>query len=308
MEQRVSVECINESFSTTRQLTAVPPDPAAYINSSRFVYPHVGNEGGLRNKGLYKSNLSEPIVTVITVTYNCGRDLEDTILSVLNQSYSNIEYIVVDGGSQDGTLNILTKYDHAIDYWISEPDKGIYDAMNKGILLSSGDWLSFLNAKDTFCEPRTIETVATQYFHNDARFIYSDVLLARHDDPKNNRHRYECDHKRLIINHQASIYRKQLHLEHGLYIVAPKLSISDYLFFSLIDQNDYLKAKAPIAVYDTTGVSQSRRSVEQKFIVDYLLNGMSKVKFGLYFSLYYYYRQTKAALLRLLRSKAIPQP
>lgn len=303
----MSVECVNERFSTTRKLTAVPPDPAVYLNTSRFVCAHGGTEGGLRKKGLYKSNLSEPLVTVITVTYNCGRYLEETILSVLNQSYSNIEYIVIDGGSQDGTLDVLTKYNHAIDYWISEPDKGIYDAMNKGIRLSSGDWLNFLNAKDTFCEPKTIEAVATQHFHTRARFIYSDVLLTAHDDPTNDRYRCECDHKRLIINHQSSIYRKELHLEHGLYIVAPKLSISDYLFFSLIDQADYIKTKTPIAVYDTTGVSQSRRSVEQKFIVDYLLNGMSKVQFGLYFSFYYYYRQTKAALLRLLRSKAMLQ-
>jgi glycosyltransferase involved in cell wall biosynthesis len=296
----MSSEGGNESFSTTRKLTMVPPDSGAYLHS---VTPLLstrqapGNEGGLRKRGLFKSNLPEPLVTVITVTYNCGHCLEETILSVLNQSYSNVEYIVIDGGSQDGTLDILKRYNHAIDYWVSEPDKGIYDAMNKGIRFSSGEWLNFLNAKDTFCESGTIESVAKAFFQSDARFIYSDVLLTRHG--KGTRYRYKCDHRRLIINHQASVYRKSLHAEHGLYIVAPKLTISDYLFFSLVDQADYRKADSPIAVYDTTGASQSQRSVEQKFIVDYLLNGMPKYKFSVYFHIYYYYREAKAALMRL---------
>jgi glycosyltransferase involved in cell wall biosynthesis len=296
----VSSEGVNESFSTTRKLTIVPPDPAAYLHPMtpfRSAQQAAGREGGLRKKGLYKSSLQEPLVTVITVTYNCGHFLEGTILSVLNQSYSNVEYIVIDGGSQDDTLDILNRYDHAIDYWVSEPDNGIYDAMNKGIRFSSGEWLNFLNAKDTFCESGTIESVAKTFFQSDARFIYSDVLLTRHGEANNRR--YKCDHLRLIINHQASIYRKSLHAEHGLYIVAPKLTISDYLFFSLVDQADYRKADNPIAVYDTTGASQSQRSIEQKFIVDYLLNGMPKYKFAMYFHIYYYYREAKAALMRL---------
>jgi glycosyltransferase involved in cell wall biosynthesis len=277
-----------------------PPDPEPYLHPMtpfRSARQTAGSEGGLRKRGLYKSNLQEPLVTVITVTYNCGHCLEGTILSVLNQSYSNVEYIVIDGGSKDGTLDILNRYDHAIDYWVSEPDNGIYDAMNKGIRFSSGEWLNFLNAKDTFCESGTIESVAKTFFQGDARFIYSDVLLTR--DGEANSHRYKCDHRRLIINHQASVYQKSLHTEHGLYIVAPKLTISDYVFFSLVDQADYRKSDNPIAVYDTTGASQSRRSIEQKFIVDYLLNGMPKYKFAIYFHIYYYYRKAKAALMRL---------
>lgn len=292
----MSSEGGNENFSTTRMLTPVPPDPEAYFHSMPPPRQKQGCEGGLRKRGLYKSNLREPLVTVITVTYNCGHCLEETILSVLNQSYSNVEYIVIDAGSQDGTLELLNRYDHAIDYWVSEPDNGIYDAMNKGIRLSSGEWLNFLNAKDIFCESGTIELVAKAFFRSDARFIYSDVLLTR---PGERNRRYKCDHRRLIVNHQASIYRKSLHAEHGLYLVAPKLTISDYLFFSLVDQADFRKADNPIAVYDITGASQSQRAVEQKFIVDYLLNGMPKYKFAIYFHIYYYYREVKEALVRL---------
>jgi len=256
------------------------------------------DEGGLRTLGLFKSDEIEPIITVITVVFNAGRGLEETILSVLNQTYSNIEYIVIDGGSTDETREILYKYDRVIDYWVSEPDRGIYDAMNKGIKASSGDWLNFLNAKDRFYNTHTIQVLADNYLQGTAKFIYSDVLLTKDGSSKKLEMmpRLICKHERLIINHQAAIYRKSLHIDHGLYLVAPGLTISDYIFFSLIDRNSYLKADDPIAIYDTTGVTQSKRSSEQQFVIDYLLNGMKKHRFILYFFLYYQYKKIKHIL------------
>ncbi|MEN3014692.1 MAG: glycosyltransferase family 2 protein [bacterium] len=91
-----------------------------------------------------------PLISVITVVLNVERYLEETIQSVINQTYPNLEYIIVDGGSVDGTLDILKKYENYIDYWISEKDRGIYDAMNKGIMLSLGKGRIFLNAGDYF--------------------------------------------------------------------------------------------------------------------------------------------------------------
>jgi len=133
-------------------------------------------EGGLRTKGYFKfsyeynddlgfrvedldipvkipqtSNLKSqtyPLITIITVVYNGEKYLEETIKSVINQTYPNVEYIIIDGGSTDGTLDIIKKYEDYIDYWVSEKDKGIYDAMNKGILVSNGKYLLFLNADD----------------------------------------------------------------------------------------------------------------------------------------------------------------
>jgi glycosyltransferase involved in cell wall biosynthesis len=274
--------------------------------SGTFPNSHLGErsrsiEGGLRKRGIRKSSTLEPLITVITVTYNSASSLEDTILSVLKQSYSNIEYIIIDGGSQDGTLDIIKKYDHAIDYWASEPDKGIYDAMNKGILLASGEWLNFLNAKDIFCEPGTIDSLAKGHFRGAPNFIYSDILLTKYGTTKSDLLQFECSHETLTIHHQASVYRRSLHLEHGMYLVAPNVTISDYLFFSLVDQAAFQKIEKPIAIVDTTGISQSQRSVEQKFIIDYLVNGMSKHKFVLYFHFFYYYREAKAALMQLWR-------
>ena len=98
-----------------------------------------------------------PKFSVITVTYNAGKVLEDTIQSVVFQTYRNVEYIIVDGNSKDNTLEIVDKYRNRISQVISEPDKGLYDAMNKGILLATGDYLCFLNAGDEFHDNETLQ-------------------------------------------------------------------------------------------------------------------------------------------------------
>ena len=106
------------------------------------------NEGGLRTHGVYRTVKKIPLVTIITVVFNCASKLERAILSVLAQTYQNIEYIIIDGGSTDGCLEIINKYADKIDYFISQPDKGIYDAMNKGLALSQGDFIGIVNADD----------------------------------------------------------------------------------------------------------------------------------------------------------------
>ena len=98
-------------------------------------------------------------VTVVTVTFNAEDCIEDTILSVINQSYKNIEYIVVDGLSTDGTLDVVRRYADRIDTWMSEKDLGIYDAMNKAIDIASGDWIVFMNAGDSFYNNDVIKDV-----------------------------------------------------------------------------------------------------------------------------------------------------
>ncbi len=98
-----------------------------------------------------------PTFSIITVTYNAGKVLENTLLSVLSQSYRHIEYILVDGASKDNTMEIVDKYRDRLQTVVSEPDKGLYDAMNKGIALATGDYLCFLNAGDCFHEADTLQ-------------------------------------------------------------------------------------------------------------------------------------------------------
>jgi glycosyltransferase involved in cell wall biosynthesis len=112
-------------------------------------YFKVKAEGGLRAKNLFKKSLlGKPLISIITVTYNCRNLLERTIKSILNLSYNNIEFIIVDGESTDGTLNIIKKYNNFINFWISQKDRGIYHAMNKASKYAKGDALFFLNAGD----------------------------------------------------------------------------------------------------------------------------------------------------------------
>lgn len=100
-----------------------------------------------------------PKFTIITITYNAAHWLERTVLSILSQSYPNIEYLIIDGGSTDGTVDIIKQYAPGIAFWLSEPDKGLYDAMNKGLKHASGDYVWFINAGDTLQTADTIQRI-----------------------------------------------------------------------------------------------------------------------------------------------------
>ncbi|MGJ0329145.1 glycosyltransferase [Aliarcobacter cryaerophilus] len=115
-----------------------------------------------------------PKVTVITITYNAEKYLEETIKSVIEQDYPNIEYIIIDGASSDGTIDIIKNYEKYLSYWISEPDSGIYDAMNKGIDVATGEWINFMNAGDSFCEENTISRVINN-LEEDTDIISGDI-------------------------------------------------------------------------------------------------------------------------------------
>ena len=104
----------------------------------------------------------QPTFSIITITYNAVRLVEQTLLNVLSQSYPNIEYIVIDGGSTDGTVDIIRRYESGLAYWVSEPDKGIYDAMNKGLQKATGDYVWFINAGDTLCSSDTVQSVVSK--------------------------------------------------------------------------------------------------------------------------------------------------
>tara|TARA_X000000950_G_scaffold55108_1_gene65934 strand:- start:5246 stop:6091 length:846 start_codon:yes stop_codon:yes gene_type:complete len=104
-------------------------------------------EGGKRKKNILKK---KPLFSIITVVYNGDKFLEKTICSVINQSYKNFEYIIIDGGSTDKSLKIIKKYEKKIDYWVSEKDNGIYDAFNKGMIVSKGEFIGFINSDDIY--------------------------------------------------------------------------------------------------------------------------------------------------------------
>lgn len=119
---------------------------------------------------------NQQLISIVTISYNIVAEIEATILSVLQQTYTNIEYIIIDGGSTDGTNVIIKKYNAKIDYWISEPDEGIYDAMNKAIDKATGDWIIFMNGGDTFYNENVLFTIFSENL-KDYGVIYGDTKL-----------------------------------------------------------------------------------------------------------------------------------
>ena len=123
---------------------------------------------------MYQDNQTKKnLVTIVTVTYNAEDLLEETILSVINQTYKNIEYIIIDGASSDKTIDIIKKYEDKISYWRSEADDGIYYAMNKAIEKATGKWINFMNAGDTFAD-NDVVTYVMKNKENDAELIYGN--------------------------------------------------------------------------------------------------------------------------------------
>ena len=141
-------------------------------------------QGGIRlTDSEKKLEPNKPLVSIITVVYNGAKHLEQTINSVLNQSYANIEYLIIDGGSTDGTVDIINRYENKIDYWQSEKDGGIYFAMNKGISLAKGELIGILNADD-FYLPDTVKKIVEAHtlapsdiYHGDMQYVTENATL-----------------------------------------------------------------------------------------------------------------------------------
>ena len=119
--------------------------------------------------------MNNPKISIVTVCYNAVDTIEKTILSVINQTYKNIEYIIIDGASKDGTVDVINKYRDKISYFVSESDKGIYDAMNKGIKVATGEWLIFINSDDTFYNKHVLSRVINK-LNNHNTIYYGNVI------------------------------------------------------------------------------------------------------------------------------------
>lgn len=122
-------------------------------------------------------------VSIVTVVYNNVDTIADAIESVLSQTYDDVEYLVIDGASTDGTRDVIGEYEEEIDYVVSEPDDGIYSAMNKGIRASSGDVVGILNADDFYADDGVIEEVVETFLHRNVDSVYGDLVYVEADNP-----------------------------------------------------------------------------------------------------------------------------
>lgn len=123
-------------------------------------------------------------ISIITVSYNAVKTIEQTIYTVVSQTYNNIEYIIIDGGSMDGTVDVIKKYEDKIAYWVSEPDGGIYDAMNKGIGVATGSYVYFLGADDALVDENVIKNITEEISRVKGDIYSYGVYMVRSSDNK----------------------------------------------------------------------------------------------------------------------------
>ncbi len=235
-------------------------------------------------------------ISVITICYNAENTIEATIKSVLNQSYENIEYIIIDGGSKDKTMKIVEQYKDRINVIVSEPDNGIYDAMNKGIRMATGEWLNMMNAGDCYADSDVLSEIFSTSIPKDKTVIYSDYYAK---DAVGNPIQVNIDLKsRPSFNHQCTIYRKSLHQEHGFYTVTNPIIISDILFFYMIPVSQMMKVNTVIAVFDGGGISsQGNWSLQQWLCADVVFRRRTFTNM----IVTYYYRILRDSIPSILR-------
>lgn len=229
--------------------------------------------GGLRTKGIGKiGTIDRPLISVITVVFNGEQKIAQTIQSVINQDYENVEYIIIDGGSSDRTIEMIEQYADRIDYWQSERDLGIYDAMNKGINLATGEWLNFMNCGDLFYGYQSLSSVPLK---SNVDFYYSDAILY---NSRGNTELWVCSQEQRVLTHQSIVYRKNLHSNYQ-YLVHNRLTISDYFFFRQNDAKNWCKIDPPISIYNTEGTSNSSSSgFIQRLFVNFISGDISELQ------------------------------
>ena len=207
----------------------------------------------------------KPKVTIVTVCYNAERDIEATLLSVTGQTYTNIEYLIIDGGSTDHTCDIIQKYSERTDYFISEPDRGVYDAMNKAVAIAKGEWILFMNSGDTFFSNDTVSVVFDRIVDDDTGVIFGDTVFAEGDKHTIIRYGDMRTHSVMPSCHQ-SIFCRTCLLRKYPFNLKYKFA-SDYdLFYRLKCAGvRMLYIETVVAVYDASrGLSQENELIVRK--------------------------------------------
>ena len=200
--------------------------------------------------------MHHPKISVITVVYNGKNTVEKTIQSVLGQGYDNIEYIIIDGGSTDGTLNIIRRYANKITKWISEKDNGIYDAMNKGVSHATGDIIAFLNSDDWYF-PDAISYVAEQFLKEDIDILFSGVTRQDEDEKRTDRYpkifSSEEGYERIAVFHPSTFAQKKIFGKIGLFNISYKIA-ADYEWLIRVKKHGfYMKCIDYVTTYYSDG-------------------------------------------------------
>ncbi|MCQ8105487.1 glycosyltransferase [Methylomonas sp. SURF-2] len=300
---------LDSRYSTARHLNTLRPplltnSPDNKIQFSLFSTSNAPEkiDGGLRCSGYFKYNLPDhPLITVVTVVYNGEKYLEQTIQSVINQSYDAVEYIVIDGGSTDGTLDIIRQYDALIDYWVSESDKGIADAMNKGVSFATGEYIVFINSDDFLYNVNSLE-VAASFLDNNYMIFSFDILYGSNLVRLSSRGFNFWLNFRNGILHQGVVCSRLLFNMVGYFDEQLEISM-DYDFFLRAYYNRFKlkKIKTVLSVMRDTGLSSQKdwqslvlRFNEDKLVQHRMIQNSNTKVFNKFFWFFYMpYRKIK---------------
>jgi glycosyltransferase len=226
-------------------------------------------------------------LTLITVTFNACASLEETILSVQQQHYNNLEYLIVDGGSTDGTLEMVKKYAEVVTSFVSEPDKGIYDAMNKGLKRATGDVVGFLHADDRFAHPRVLNDIMAAFETKPSDALYGDLQYVTSFEPlKVLRHwksgAFNCQliKKGWMPPHPTVYFKRSLLKQIGYFDTSYKIAADYDWLLRLLQVEDVSVDYLPeVLVYMSTGGASNKSigNIIQKSKEDYRAIRQNKV-------------------------------
>lgn len=224
-------------------------------------------------------------ISIITVSYNAEKTIEQTILSVINQTYSNIEYIIIDGYSSDNTVDIIKKYQDLIAYWISEEDSGIYNAMNKGINLATGDYIQFLGSDDSLVSNDIIEKIV----YNIKKYKYPDVLStpvwaveekSRYERLMNNNISLENIKKGMMLPHQGIFLKTSIMKEYKFNEVYKISSDFELILKCVVNNKRFTFIDIPTVFFSIGGVSSNNlllgRKESYKILRDVISNNVAE--------------------------------
>lgn len=243
------------------------------------------------------SNL--PTLSVVTVVFNGRGEIAKTMDSVLDQDYPNIEYVVIDGASTDGTKDIIQQYEGKIGKFVCEHDYGVYDAMNKAIRIATGEFILFMNCGDEFASTDAVSS-AMRFVQPEGDQILFGRWLRRAADNS-----LKCCRpviERGLFNHQAVIYSRHIHAWHGDYVNVKGLTTADYLFFATLFESTavtYRVIEIMIAIIDVNGVSAGPQTLSQKYAIDFICGRVSKLRMLMVLAAHPFYRLIKAMFGRI---------
>jgi len=217
--------------------------------------------------------MAQPLISIITISYNCADAIEKTIRSVLSQRYTDFEYIIIDGGSTDGTADIICRNNPHLAYWVSEKDKGISDAFNKGIAAAKGKYINLLNAGDSFASIHSLEELAPH--------LTAPIVTFRYKEENSGDYSRLVDEseinieKKALLGHQATFVHRDVYATMGGYNGSYKIRM-DFDFFLRVLPHYALKSVDQDIIRYNAGLSGSvkhRLRYEVEGLISAFLNG-----------------------------------